>query len=234
MSLLVTHGACVAHSPDWPPAMPSPAPHARGPGSSSGSAIWPASASGSPLCSPCGRPVSSSTAGAAHCAGPGETIAGSSDTCVVFASSSAGILQPLMMPTPARELDVRKRRAEENEETFIGSFWKKTPPKKTAVSRRWNDYTFRSVMAVRLSYFIELNPDRGSGRRYSRIGRYVPTSAAPETHHLNRPRKSRTALFAHLQPSDPARAGVAACRPWLELVWAIAAGGWAVASGAWA
>ena len=47
--------------------------------------------------------------------------------------------------TPDR--DVRRRRAEENEETFIGSFWKKTPPKKTTVSHRWNDYTFRSVMA---------------------------------------------------------------------------------------
>ena len=128
--------------------MPSPAPHARSPGSSSGSAVWPASASGSPLCSPCGRPVSSSTAGAAHCGGPGETIAGSSDTYVVFASSSAGILQPPIMRASTPDRDVRRRRAEENEETFIGSFWKKTPPKKTTVSHRWNDYTFRSVMAV--------------------------------------------------------------------------------------
>ena len=145
MSLLVTHGACVAHSPGWPPAMPSPAPHARGPGSSSGSAVWTASAPGSPSCSPCGKPVPSSTAGAAHCGGPGETIAGSSDTCVVFASSSAGILQPPMMRASTPDRDVRRRRAEENEETFIGSFWKKTPPKKTTVSHRWNDYTFRSL-----------------------------------------------------------------------------------------
>ena len=47
--------------------------------------------------------------------------------------------------TPDR--DVRRRRVEENEETFIGSFWKKTPPKKTTVSHRLNDYTFRSVLA---------------------------------------------------------------------------------------
>ena len=33
-------------------------------------------------------------------------------------------------------------------ETFIGSFWKKTPPKKTAVSHRWIDYTFRSVLTT--------------------------------------------------------------------------------------
>ena len=43
--------------------------------------------------------------------------------------------------------DVRRRRTEENEETLIGSFWKKTPPQKTALSHRWNDYTFRSVLA---------------------------------------------------------------------------------------
>ena len=149
MSPLVTHGDPAVHSRGWPPATPSPGRHARGPGSSSGSALWPASASGSPLCSPCGRPVSSSTAGAAHCGGPGETIAGSSDTYVVFASSSAGILQPPIMRASTPDRDVRRRRAEENEETFIGSFWKKTPPKKTTVSHRWNDYTFRSVMAAR-------------------------------------------------------------------------------------
>ena len=44
--------------------------------------------------------------------------------------------------------DVRRRRTEENEETLIGSFWKKTPPQKTALSHRWNDYTFRSVLAI--------------------------------------------------------------------------------------
>ena len=148
MSPLVTHGDPAVHSRGWPPATPSPGRHARGPGSSSGSALWPASASGSPLCSPCGRPVSSSTAGAAHCGGPGETIASSSDTYVVFASSSAGILQPPIMRASTPDRDVRRRRAEENEETFIGSFWKKTPPKKTTVSHRWNDYTFRSVMAA--------------------------------------------------------------------------------------
>ena len=136
--------------------MPSPAPHARGPGSSSGSAVWTASAPGSPPCSPRSRSTPCSTADAASCAGPGGTTATSSDTCAVFASSSAGILQPLMMPTPARELDVRRRRAEENEETFIGSFWKKTPPKKTTVSHRWNDYTFRSVMASQKIFQTQL------------------------------------------------------------------------------
>ena len=40
------------------------------------------------------------------------------------------------------------QRAEEDGEAFTGSFSKKTPPKKTAVSDRWNHYTFKSVLAV--------------------------------------------------------------------------------------
>ena len=52
-----------------------------------------------------------------------------------------------MMCTPTPDRDVATRRAEEDEEAFTGSFSKKTPPKKTAVSRRWNHYTFKSVLA---------------------------------------------------------------------------------------
>ena len=127
--------------------MPEPGPDARGRGSSSGSGVWTASAPGSPPCSRCDRPASSSTADAARYAGRGGTVARSSDTCVVFASSSAGTLQPPMMGTSTPDRDVGTRRAEEDEETFTGSFSKKTPPKKTAVSDRWNHYTFRSVLA---------------------------------------------------------------------------------------
>ena len=147
MSHLVTQTGPIAHSPGWPPARPAPGPHARGRGSSSGSGVEPASGPGSPPCSPCGRGRRNSTAGAAHCAGPGGTTAGSSDTCVVFASSSAGILQPPMMRTSTPERDLGRRRAEENEETFVRSFLKKTPSKKTGNSDRWNQYTFRSVLA---------------------------------------------------------------------------------------
>ena len=147
MSPLVTQAGPVAHSPGWPPAMPEPGPHARGRGSSSGSGVWPAGASGSPPCSPCDTPTPSSTAGGAGSAGRGGTVARSSDTCVVFASSSAGILQPPMMRTSTPDRDVARRRAEEDEEGFTGSSSKKTPPKKTAVSDRWNHYTFKSVLA---------------------------------------------------------------------------------------
>ena len=35
-------------------------------------------------------------------------------------------------------------------EAFTGSFSKKTPPKKTAVSDRWNHYTFKPVLAPTL------------------------------------------------------------------------------------
>ena len=52
-----------------------------------------------------------------------------------------------MMRTSTPDRDVGRRRAEEDEETFTGSFSKKTPPKKTAVSDRWNHYTFKSVLA---------------------------------------------------------------------------------------
>ena len=81
--------------------------------------------------------------------GPGGTTCRSSGTCVVFASSSAGILQPPMMRTSTPERDLGRRRAEENEETVTGSFSKQTPLKKTGSSDRWNQYTFRSVMARR-------------------------------------------------------------------------------------
>ena len=149
MSDLVTQTGPVAQSRGSPPAKPAPGPHARGRGSSSGSGVWTASAPGLPPCSPCGRGRPSSTAGAAHCAGPGGTTSRSSGTCVVFASSSAPILQPPMMRTSAPQRDLRRRRAEENEEGFTGSFSKKTPPKKTGRSHRWNQHTFRSVMASR-------------------------------------------------------------------------------------
>ena len=149
MSHLVTQAVPVAHSLGWPPARLAPGPHARGRGSSSGCGDWTASALDSPPCSPCGRPASSSTAGGAGCAGPGGTLARSSDTCVVFAWSSAGILQPPMMRTSTPDRDVGRRRAEEDEEALTGSFSKKTPPKKTAVSDRWNHYTFKPVLARR-------------------------------------------------------------------------------------
>ena len=147
MSPLVTQAVPVAHSLGWPPARPAPGPHARGRGSSSGCGVWTASALDSPPCSPCGRPASSSTAGGARYAGPGGTLARSSDTCVVFAWSSAGILQPPMMRTSTPDRDVGRRRTEEDEEAFTGSSSKKTPPKKTAVSDRWNHYTFKPVLA---------------------------------------------------------------------------------------
>ncbi len=127
-----------------------PAPHAPGRRSSPGSAVWTASARGSPPCSPCGNRAPSSNAGAADCAGPGETTAHSSDTCVVFASSSIGFLRPPMMRPSAPDRGTERQRSEENEEneeTFSGSFSKKTPPKKTTISDWQNDYTFRLVLA---------------------------------------------------------------------------------------
>ena len=127
--------------------MPEPGPDARGRGSSSGSGLWTASAPGSPPCLPCDRPASSSTADAARYAGQGGTVARSSDTCVVFASSSAGTLPPPMMGTSTPHRDVGTRRTEEDEEKVTRSFSKKTPPKKMPVSHRWNHYTFRSVLA---------------------------------------------------------------------------------------
>ena len=56
-----------------------------------------------------------------------------------------------MMRTSTPDRDVARRRAEEDEEAFTGSFSKKTPPKKTTVSDRRNHYTFRSVLALRLT-----------------------------------------------------------------------------------
>ena len=147
MSDLVTHAVSVAHGRGWPPARRVPGPRARGRGSSSGSEVWPASVPGSRPCSPCGRPPLSSTAGAAGCGGRGGTVARSSGTCVVFASSSAGILQPSMMRRSTPERGIGRRRVEEDEEGFTTSLLKKTPPKKTGISDRWNQYTFRSVMA---------------------------------------------------------------------------------------
>ena len=66
----------------------------------------------------------------------------------VFASSSAGILQPPMMRSSAPDRDVRGRRTEENEEGFTQSILKKTPPNKAAVSDRLDHYVFRSVLAT--------------------------------------------------------------------------------------
>ena len=51
------------------------------------------------------------------------------------------------MRTSTPDRDVARRRTEEDEEAITGSFSKKTPPKKTAVSHRWNHYTFKSVLA---------------------------------------------------------------------------------------
>ena len=53
-----------------------------------------------------------------------------------------------MMCTSTPDRDVGRRRGEEDEETFTGSVSKKMPPKKTAVSHRWNHYTFISVLAM--------------------------------------------------------------------------------------
>ena len=53
-----------------------------------------------------------------------------------------------MTCTPTPDGDVARRRAKVDEEAFTGSFSKKTPPKKTAVSRRSNRYTFKSELAV--------------------------------------------------------------------------------------
>ena len=58
-----------------------------------------------------------------------------------------------MMCTPTPDRDVARRRAEEDEEAFTGSFSKKTPPKKTAVSDRWNHSTFKSVVARNQAFF---------------------------------------------------------------------------------
>ena len=55
-----------------------------------------------------------------------------------------------MMRPSAPERDAESQWAEENEEneeTFSGSFSKKTPPKKTTISHWRNHYTFRLVVA---------------------------------------------------------------------------------------
>ena len=52
-----------------------------------------------------------------------------------------------MMRPSAPERDAERQRAEENEETFSGSFSKKTPSKKTTISDWQDDYTFRLVVA---------------------------------------------------------------------------------------
>ena len=53
-----------------------------------------------------------------------------------------------MMRRSTPERDIGRRRAEEDEEGFTTSLLKKTPSKKTGTSHRWNQYTFRSVMAT--------------------------------------------------------------------------------------
>ena len=56
-----------------------------------------------------------------------------------------------MMRPSTPDRDAERQRAEENEETFSGSFSKKTPPKKTTISD-WQDYyTFRLVVAIAAS-----------------------------------------------------------------------------------
>ena len=66
-----------------------------------------------------------------------------------------------MMCTSTPDRDVGRRRAEEDEEAFTGSSSKKTPPKKTAVSDRWNHYTFRSVLAEVAAYEAWMRDERG-------------------------------------------------------------------------
>ena len=62
-----------------------------------------------------------------------------------------------MMRTSTPDRDVGRRRGEEDEEAFKGSFSKKTPPKKTAVSDRWDHYTFKPVLAAeKLVEFIRI------------------------------------------------------------------------------
>ena len=178
MSPLVTH-AFGERSPGWPPATPAPAPHAPGRRSSPGSAVWTASAPGSPPCSPCGNRAPSSNAGAADCAGPGETTAHSSNTCVVFASSSIGFLRPPMMRPSAPERDAESQWAEENEEPFSGSFSKKTPPKKTTISDWQNDYTFRLVVAP--APVVHRRDAPGGGRVGAGAGRADPDRASGRT-----------------------------------------------------
>ena len=52
-----------------------------------------------------------------------------------------------MMRRSTRERGIGRRRAEEDEESFTKSLLKKTLSKKTGISDRVNQYTFRSVMA---------------------------------------------------------------------------------------
>ena len=66
-----------------------------------------------------------------------------------------------MMRTSTPDRDVGRRRAEEDEEAFTGSFSKKTPPKKTAVSDRWNHYTFKPVPANAGVVELEHGPWKG-------------------------------------------------------------------------
>ena len=149
MSDLVTPAASGRSSRDWPPATPAPARYAPGRGSSPGSAVWPASVPDWPPCWPCGTAAPSSTSDGAHCAGRGETNACSSNTCVVFVWSSIGILRPPMMRPTTPHRDAEEDRTEETEETIIGRFSKKTPPKKTTISKCWNYCTFRLMVARR-------------------------------------------------------------------------------------
>ena len=52
-----------------------------------------------------------------------------------------------MQPTTPHR-DAEEERTEENEETIIGRFSKKTPPKKTTISKCWNYCTFRLLVAT--------------------------------------------------------------------------------------
>ena len=199
--------------------MPEPGPDARGRGSSSGCGVWTASAPGSPPCSPCDRPASSSTADVARYAGRGGTVARSSDTCVVFAWSSAGILQPPMMRTSTPHRDVGRRRAEEDEETFTGSLSKKTPPKNTAVSHRWNHYTFRSVLAQfdarvvgsrarRPAARAGSPPDRAAGRSRARAPCPACAESTRQVH-----RRASPGPPAPTSAANPSISGDAALSP---------------------
>ena len=103
---------------------------------------------------------------------------------MVLSRPFAGILQPPMMCTPTPDGDVARRRAEEDEEGFTGSFSKKTPPKKTAVSHRWNHYTFKSVLATRLVHeggFDVQRLDDGAFRFTNPHGVAIRPPTRPET-----------------------------------------------------
>ena len=77
-----------------------------------------------------------------------------------------------MMGTSTPDRDVGRRPAEEDEEAFTGSSSKKTPPKKTAVSDRWNHYTFKPVLAQGAGPGQRCSPEGYlyRGFRASRIG----------------------------------------------------------------